>query len=71
MKSICRIPLRGYSQDWCVRGARCALQTDGDWGQCIMCHEKRALACESKFVLIFLRKNRILFRGGGDSPNLP
>lgn len=31
---------RCYSQDWCVRGARCALQTDGDWGQCIMCHEK-------------------------------
>lgn len=31
---------RCYSQDWCVHGARCALQENGDWGQCIMCHEK-------------------------------
>jgi len=30
---------RCYSQDWCVRGARCALQTDGTWGQCISCHD--------------------------------
>ena len=34
---------RCYSQDWCVRGARCALQENGEWGQCIMCHEKSPL----------------------------
>ncbi|CAE7264065.1 unnamed protein product [Symbiodinium natans] len=30
---------RCYSQDWCVRGARCAIQADGTWGQCISCHD--------------------------------
>ena len=35
---------RCYSQDWCVRGARCALQSDGKWGQCISCHDDSTLA---------------------------
>mmetsp|Transcript_59433 Transcript_59433/g.106831 ORF Transcript_59433/g.106831 Transcript_59433/m.106831 type:complete len:122 (-) Transcript_59433:242-607(-) len=31
---------RCYSQDWCTRGYRCALQDDGKWGQCISCHDE-------------------------------